>query len=134
VRSIYPNNLGIWLDVWVPAKAITDHRAKFENMLQGLGCGSNVRTTKLDIDFECKIIAILVASPMQLACSNDLRNYPLFDISPLLDGSTELSRLRNDNQHEADSWGPRFTVRVHLPGPVLPKQVFGKKEKGRKNY
>ena len=124
MRSIHPDDLGVWSDMWVLAKAITDHRAKFENMLQALWCGSNVCTAKFDIDFECKVVAILVAGPMQLACSNDLRNHPLLDISPLLDGNTKISRLGNDNQYKADSRSLRFTVRVHLPGPVLSVQVF----------
>lgn len=60
-------------------------------MLQALWCGSTVRTTKFDIDLESEIVAILVLSAMQLACPNNLRNHPLFDISPLLNGGTKLS-------------------------------------------
>ena len=76
--------------MYAPAKAITNHCAEFENTLQALWCGSTVCTTEFDIDLECKVVAILVSRAMQLACSNDLRNHPLFDISPLLNGGTKL--------------------------------------------
>lgn len=68
--------------------------------------GSIICTTEFDIDLERKVVAILVARAMQLACSNNLRNDSILDISPLLDGSTKLFRLRNDNQYIADGRGP----------------------------
>ena len=91
MRGIHSNDLGIWSGLYIPVKAITNHRANLENTLQALWCGSIVRTTKFDIDFECEIVAILVSSAIQLASSNNLCDHSIFDISPLLYGSTKLS-------------------------------------------
>jgi hypothetical protein len=63
---------------------------------------------------------------MQLACSNNLGHNTLLDVSPSLDGSTKLSRLRNDDQYEADSWGLGLTVRIRLPGPELQVPLLSK--------
>jgi hypothetical protein len=91
VRGVNPNDLGITqsgLDV--SARAITYHRTKFENMFQAFRYGSVVCTTKFDVDLEGEIVAVLVASTMELACSNDLCDNSVLDISPLLDGNTKV--------------------------------------------
>lgn len=123
MRGIHSNDLGVWSGLHILVKAITNHRANLENMLQALWCGSIVCTTKFDIDLECEVVAILVASAIQLASSNNLSDHSFFDISPLLDGSTELSRLRDDDQYKADGRSCWFRATIFFPGLVLLVQV-----------